>query len=128
MSNVNYNDLYKVYHHINDTVEISQPIVSEEVREDPEEDFEGYEEGYEEVENEVEREEDYYPPVVMRTVVDDPLRDLAQTAAGYAVGYGIAEFLGIFSKGDNYVGNQHISSMSDERVREYRRRGLLPPG
>jgi hypothetical protein len=68
-----------------------------------------------------------YPPEIMHTTFHDPVRTMAKTAAEVALGYGIAEFLGIFSKGPYYVGNQHISSMSNERVKEYRRLGLLPP-
>lgn len=123
MNGVNYTDLHKVYNpHLYESTPLEQNIVLEEEIE--EEEF--IEETF--VEEEELVDFNRRPTLtISETRFNDPVRELAADFLPLAAAYAITNWLGAYSKGPNYVGNQHISSMSDERVAEYRRQGLLPP-
>lgn len=80
---VNYDDLYRVYHGIYNQPET--PVEKEEVlpiqpvSQPPRK-----------------KKRKRCKTVIVKTIVDDPMRDLLKTTAGMALGYGIGKYLGLF--------------------------------
>ncbi len=114
MSDINYADLHKVY---NPKQYDLQPEEEAKVEEVPEVKVVYLNTS---VPNQVPVQE---PIQQVQTVFHDPIRELVSDVLPFAVGFLAWDYLNSGKK--TYVGNQHISDMSEARAENYRKRGLL---
>lgn len=124
MSQINYDDLRKIYHH--EQLDLPEKKKKVRIRPQPQPQPQPIIIIQQPEPVKVEEKPHIREQVYMRTMFHDPLRSLVSFSLPFILGNWFSNFLGC-GKNPERVGNQHITDMSKERVQELRRLGVLPP-